>query len=178
MAQRKRSGGRSSSSGSRSSAQDETLERGSGVGEHLVKPGASTVDAMGEDKRREVVGHSYGPSRRSQVVFFVAVAAVLVIVIGGYALAIATFDQPADDYPDKAPWSASDAAQIPTRSPAGPCGEHGNAYPPPADSPCAQKNTSTGEPAQPGTTAGRQEAGAGGPTAGGAESEPQEPPGN
>ena len=36
----------------------------------------STVDARGQDKRRQVVGHSYGPSARSQIMFFVAVAAV------------------------------------------------------------------------------------------------------
>ena len=39
----------------------------------------SDVDAMGQDKRRQVVGHSYGPSRKSQVIFFVVVAAVLVV---------------------------------------------------------------------------------------------------
>jgi hypothetical protein len=96
----------------------------------------SDVDAMGQDKRRQVVGHAYGPSRRSQVVFFVAIAALLVIVVGGYALAIAAFDQPPDSNPDKAPWSQPNAAQIPTHDPSGPCGEPGNPYPTPADSPC------------------------------------------
>jgi len=97
----------------------------------------SEVDAMGKDKRREVVGHSYGPSRKSQVVFFVAVAAVLVFLVGGSLVAIAAFDQPEDEYPDAAPWSASDAQQIPTRNPSGPCGEPGNAYLVAEDSPCA-----------------------------------------
>jgi hypothetical protein len=138
----------------------------------------SKVDAMGQDKRREVVGHSYGPTKRRQLMFFAAVAAVAAVVIGGYAMAIAAFDQPEDEYPDKSPWSTANSPQNPTRSPAGPCGEPGNAYPPPADSPCAQKLTSTGEPGAPGTTEGRPEISGGGPTAGGPESESQEPPGN
>ena len=142
MAQRRRSGGRSS--------QDEALEhRGSGVGDHLVKEGASTVDAMGKDKRREVVGHSYGPSRRSQVMFFAIVGILVVVVLGGWTLAVAAFDQPPDNNPDVAPWSKADADQIPTRSPAGPCGEPGNPYPPPADSPCATGEISTGQPPLP-----------------------------
>jgi hypothetical protein len=91
---------------------------------------------MGQDKRRQVVGHSYGPSRRSQVIFFAIVAAVVVVVIGGWTLAVAAFDTAPESYPDGAPWSTA-SQQSPTRSPSGPCGEPGNAYPPPADSPCA-----------------------------------------
>jgi hypothetical protein len=96
---------------------------------------------MGQDKRRAVVGHSYGPSRRSQIIFFVAIAVILVVFIGGYALAIAAFDQPPDSYPDKSPWSTADAQQIPTRSPSTPCGEPGNAYPSAVDSPCAPETS-------------------------------------
>lgn len=120
-----------------SGGSDQDLHRGSGVGEHHADEGPTQVDAMGRDKRREVVGHSYGPSRRSQVMFFVAVGIVAVVIIGGWTLAVAAFDQPPDSNPDEAPWSAADAPQVPTSSPSGPCGEPGNAYPPPADSPCA-----------------------------------------
>jgi cobalamin biosynthesis Mg chelatase CobN len=95
----------------------------------------SHEDAMGQDKRRQVVGHSYGPSRRSQVMFFGIVAVVLVVIIGGWTLAVAAFDTAPETYPDKAPWSNTSQLS-PTRSPSGPCGEPGNAYPPPADSPC------------------------------------------
>lgn len=97
----------------------------------------SDLDAMGQDKRRQVVGHSYGPSRKSQIAFFVVVAAVVIVAVGGYALAIAAFDQPKDEYPDAAPWAQTDAGQRTTRSPSSPCGEPGNPYPPPDDSPCA-----------------------------------------
>lgn len=102
----------------------------------------SDLDAMGQDKRRQVIGHAYGPSRKSQVVFFVAVAAVLVVVVGGWLVAVAAFDQPADSYADKAPWSdpntpQNEATESHPASPAGPCGEPGNAYPVDPDSPCA-----------------------------------------
>jgi hypothetical protein len=130
----------------------------------------SETDAMGKDKRREVVGHSYGPTKRSQIMFFVAVGAILVVIIGGWTLAVAAFDQPPDSNPDKAPWSAADAPQKAPRSPAGPCGEPGSAYPPPADSPCATTQTSVDEPPLPGAT--KQEAEqAGGAVGGGSESE-------
>jgi hypothetical protein len=138
----------------------------------------SDVDAMGKDKRREVVGHSYGPSRRSQIIFFVIVGAIIVAIVGGWTLAVATFDQPPDSNPDKAPWSAADAPQKPPRSPDGPCGEPGNAYPPPAGSPCATGQTSVDEPPLPGTTEARPEEGAGGAVGGGSESELGEAPAN
>jgi hypothetical protein len=150
MAERKRSGGGSKSKAKASKSTKTEVHRGSGVGDHEgFTP--SDIDAMGEDKRRQVVGHSYGPSTKSQLIFFVAVAALLVIVIGGYALAIAAFDQPPDSNPDAAPWSQvsedpENAAEqaAPAESPSGPCGEPGNAYPVPADSPCATDATSSG----------------------------------
>ena len=42
----------------------------------------STVDAMGQDKRRQVVGHTYGPSARSRIMFFLTVGAVLALTVG------------------------------------------------------------------------------------------------
>lgn len=104
----------------------------------------STVDARGKDKRRQVVGHSYGPSTRSQIMFFVAVAAVVVVVVGGWLTLVALFDKPPIHFEDKAPWSkapanSSLAAQQNAKpvDPADPCGEPGNPYPIPAESPCA-----------------------------------------
>lgn len=108
-----------------------------GAAEKTAAPvkGVSDLDAMGKDKRREVIGHSYGPSKKSQVLFFVIVAAVLVVTLGGYSLAISEFDQPADSYPDKAPWAQSANA---TTSPSAPCGEPGNPYPAADTSPCSE----------------------------------------
>jgi hypothetical protein len=104
----------------------------------------SDVDAMGRDKRREVVGHSYGPSARSQIMFFVAVGAVVVVIVGGWLGLVALFDKPPTHYKDAAPWSttaasASHAAKQDAKpvAPADPCGEPGNPYPIPPQSPCA-----------------------------------------
>jgi hypothetical protein len=165
MAERRRSsGGRSKASGSKSSG---SRQRGSSPGEdrilgaapsspdirklQLLEPSdeakahePSTVDAMGQDKRRQVVGHSYGPTRRTQLMFFVAVGVALVVVIGGWLSLVAIFDTPPTHFSDKAPWStpaanAELAAQQDTKpvSPLTPCGEPGNQYPIPAESPCA-----------------------------------------
>jgi hypothetical protein len=106
----------------------------------------SDVDAMGRDKRRQVVGHAYGPSRKSQLIFFAAVGAFMLVVVGGFFAAVQAFDQPEDEYADEAPWSAADAQQIPTRDPSGPCGEPGNPYPFPAGSACATDKTSENQP--------------------------------
>jgi hypothetical protein len=104
----------------------------------------SEVDAMGQDKRREVVGQSYGPSARRQIMFFVAVAAVLVVVVGGWLTLVSVFDKPPTHFKDAAPWSttptnASLAAEQGAKpvDPADPCGEPGNPYPIPPQSPCA-----------------------------------------
>jgi hypothetical protein len=134
----------------------------------------SDVDAMGQDKRRQVVGHSYGPSRRSQILFFAIVAAVIVVTVGGWTLAVAAFDTAPENYPDEAPWSEASALAKPTRSPAGPCGEPGNPYPPPAGSPCAAQTgggSTEGEPTAPGRTGGLQEEGPGGAVGGTSESQ-------
>jgi hypothetical protein len=105
---------------------------------------ASEVDAIGQDKRRQVVGHSYGPSRRSQVMFFVAVATIAVVVVGGWIALVNAFDNPPERFSDRAPWSKTAATpQLAAEqdakpvSPSSPCGEPGNEYPVPAQSPCA-----------------------------------------
>jgi hypothetical protein len=104
----------------------------------------STVDAMGQDKRRQVIGHSYGPSRRSQFMFFGAVATVLIVVIGGWFLLVSLVDTTPKTFPDRAPWSKplsnpqlAAEQQAAPKPPDTPCGEPGNAYPAPAGSPCA-----------------------------------------
>jgi hypothetical protein len=116
---------------------------------------------MGMDKRRQVVGHSYGPSRRSQLVFFVTVGVGLVVLIGGFLLLVSLFDQAPDSFPDKAPWShpADTPEQVAEQdveplSPLGPCGEPGNVYPTPAGSPCASGVSSVGEPLPAKSTSG------------------------
>jgi hypothetical protein len=112
---------------------------------------ASTVDAMGHDKRRQVVGHSYGPSKRSQITFFVAVATIAVVIVGGWIVLVNAFDNPPENFTDRAPWSttAGDpelAAEQNAKpvSPLTPCGEPGNEYPIPPQSPCAPPSEANG----------------------------------
>ena len=107
---------------------------------------------MGQDKRRQVVGHSYGPSKRSQITFFVAVAAVAVVIVGGWLALLAAFDNPPEHFSDKAPWSTIPtnpplAAQQNAKpvSPLSPCGEPGNEYPIPPQSPCAPPSKANGD---------------------------------
>jgi hypothetical protein len=144
MAQRRKTGGTSRSRSSRSSRVRGTAPS---PAEEAKRHQPSSVDAMGQDKRRQVVGHSYGPSRRSQIMFFVSVAVVLVVIVGGWFVLVGLFDKPPTHFTDKAPWSATPAnAQVALEqnakpvSPATPCGEPGNVYPIPPQSPCAPPN--------------------------------------
>jgi hypothetical protein len=106
---------------------------------------------MGQDKRRQVVGHSYGPSFRSRVMFFIAVAVVLVVVVGGWLSLVAVFDTPPTHFKDQAPWSTTASnAQLAAEqnvkpvAPSTPCGEPGNQYPIQPQSPCAPPSKANG----------------------------------
>lgn len=111
----------------------------------------SDVDAMGQDKRRAVVGHSYGPSKKSQIAFFAIVGVLVVLLVGGSLAAVSAFDQPEDEYPDKAPWAQAGATDDSSpRSPSGPCGEPGNPPEFEAGSACASERTADQGPALPG----------------------------
>jgi hypothetical protein len=111
----------------------------------------SDVDAMGQDKRRQVVGHSYGPSAGRQIMFFVAVAVVLVVIVGGWLTLVSLFDKPPTHFSDRSPWSktptdptlAAEQNSQPV-SPASPCGEPGGEYPVPPQSPCAPPSKANG----------------------------------
>jgi hypothetical protein len=173
MAERRKTGGRKSSGRSKSgssrssrSSEGSSQERIRGTAPsaadisklELMEPSEeakrhtpSDTDAMGQDKRRPVVGHSYGPSRKSQLIFFAAVAILLVVVVGGWLALVAAFDNPPENAADKAPWSKQAAdAQLTAEqnakpvSPLSPCGEPGNEYPVPAQSPCAPPSTANG----------------------------------
>jgi hypothetical protein len=111
----------------------------------------SDLDAMGQDKRRSVVGNTYGPTRRRQALFFAMAAGVAVLLVVGAIAAIHAFDQPEKNYPDEAPWAQAEGADNPpVHSPSGPCGEPGN---PPEFEPgtaCAGARTSDQGPTLPG----------------------------
>lgn len=77
----------------------------------------SEVDAMGKDKRRHVIGESYGPSRRSQFMVLGSVLAVMAILVVGFTLLARESDQTPASNPDQAPWSQEDAEQTPAVRP-------------------------------------------------------------
>ena len=73
----------------------------------------SDKDAMGMDKRREVVGHSYGPSKSRQLVYYGLFVAFLVVLYIGGKVAIDQLDKAPAHNAAKAPWSQPNAPQTP-----------------------------------------------------------------
>jgi hypothetical protein len=69
----------------------------------------SDVDAMGQDKRRQVVGHSYGPSKQRQLAYYGIFLAFVVVAYIGFRIAVSELDAAPKDNPDKAPWSQGTA---------------------------------------------------------------------
>jgi hypothetical protein len=146
MAERRRRSARATRGTAPSAANIDELEKFEASDEAKAHE-PSTVDAMGQDKRRQVVGHSYGPPLRNQIMFYEAVAAVLVVIVGGWFLLVGIFDKAPSRIPNTAPWSTTPAnAQVALEqnakpvSPETPCGEPGNVYPIPPNSPCAPPN--------------------------------------
>lgn len=75
----------------------------------------SDVDAMGRDKRRQVVGGQYGATVRKQLTVygvFVAVTVVLVIV---FLTVVSNIDNRERPLEDTAPWTEATATQEPPR---------------------------------------------------------------
>ncbi len=81
--------------------------------ERLARHEQSDVDAMGLDKRREVVGGSYSPSIARQLTVYGIVIGVVAAIGFGFYLLAKDLDQPPENYKDEAPWSQADAEQIP-----------------------------------------------------------------
>ena len=75
--------------------------------ERLAKHEQSDKDAMGLDKRRQIIGGSYGPTKTRQIVTWL----VVVVVIGGAAFGLSklasNLDEPPKQVEDQAPWTGS-----------------------------------------------------------------------
>ena len=78
--------------------------------ERLARHEQSDTDAMGLDKRREVIGGQYSPSKGRQLATYGAVIGVVVLIVGGLLFAVNKVDQPEESYPDEAPWAQQGAA--------------------------------------------------------------------
>lgn len=76
------------------------------VEERLARHEQSSEDAMGLDKRRSVVGQSYGPSKARQLAVYLGfLAIVAALVVGGIILVGALDTGVGKDVPNSAPWS-------------------------------------------------------------------------
>ena|SRR5689334_14120401 len=76
------------------------------VEERLARHEQSEVDAMGLDKRRRVVGQSYGPSKTRQFALYgIFLAVIVALVIGGIILVGKLDTGVGKDVPHSAPWS-------------------------------------------------------------------------
>ena len=82
--------------------------------ERLAGHEHSTEDAMGLDKRRQVKGESYGPSRTRVIVSFLVFFAIVGLLFIGLLVAVDRLDQPPDTVKAQAPWAAEGAEPRPT----------------------------------------------------------------
>jgi hypothetical protein len=72
----------------------------------------SETDAMGQDKRRTIIGQGYGPSRGRQLLYYGGAIAVIVLLFIGASIAVDELDKaPAKDK-DAAPWAGT---QVPAK---------------------------------------------------------------
>jgi hypothetical protein len=80
--------------------------------ERLARHEQSAVDAMGEDKRRSVVGKTYGPTRRRQLTLYgLFLEVVAALVVGGILLVNALDTPVGKNVPNSAPWAQPGAKQ-------------------------------------------------------------------
>ena len=89
-----------------------TIEREPVEG-RLARHEQSEVDAMGLDKRRPVIGPSYGPSKARQFAVYLGfLAVVAALVIGGIIL-VGNLDKPVGkNVPNSAPWAKHGGKQV------------------------------------------------------------------
>ena len=76
--------------------------------ERLAGTEQSTEDAMGLDKRRQVIGGRYSASPTRQIVTYVIALGVIVGAAFGLKLLADDLDKPPAKVEDQAPWTGSD----------------------------------------------------------------------
>lgn len=75
-------------------------------------PGGVDLDAMGNDKRRRVIGQRYGTSPRKRLLVYGIAVAVVVLVVIAVATVIRNVDGRQIPLEDKAPWAADNAPRV------------------------------------------------------------------
>lgn len=73
------------------------------------------LDAMGQDKRRQVVGRQYGATVRKQLTVYGIFLAVVAVVVIAFLTVVSSIDNRDMPLEDTAPWTAAEASQEPPR---------------------------------------------------------------
>jgi len=88
-------------------------------GRHADKP--SGVDAMGQDKRRKVVGQQYGATARKQLTVYGIFLAVVIALGIGFLTVVSSVDNAEIALEDTGPWTEAAATQNAPRDVDFPC---------------------------------------------------------
>jgi hypothetical protein len=81
----------------------------------------SNLDAMGQDKRRQVVGKQYGATVRKQLTVYGIFLAVVAVVVIAFLTVVSSIDNAEVALEDTAPWTEPTAAQTAPRPTDFPC---------------------------------------------------------
>ncbi len=76
----------------------------------------SHLDAMGRDKRRQVVGEVYGPTRARIALRFAIFLAVVIVLLVAAKIAVDRLDKAPETTSSEAPWAQPGSPQRPPRS--------------------------------------------------------------
>jgi hypothetical protein len=77
--------------------------------------GGTDRDAIGNDKRRRVVGRQYGVTARKRVLFYGVTVLVIMLVAVAFLTVIRSVDERDIALEPTAPWTEADAPAIPPR---------------------------------------------------------------
>jgi hypothetical protein len=82
------------------------------VEERLARHEQSPVDAMGHEKRRQVVGKTYGPTFARQAMLYGIFLVIVAALAFGIKVAVDHFDEPPEHFKAEAPWAQPGVKQI------------------------------------------------------------------
>lgn len=94
-------------------AEEETTGTGEAEREKTGEYGEnrSDVDAMGNDKRREVIGKQYGASVRKRLLVYGAFVGIVVVLAIVFLTVVTNYDNREMPLKDTAPWTTASGAQ-------------------------------------------------------------------
>jgi hypothetical protein len=73
------------------------------------------LDAMGNDKRRAVIGQQYGASARKRLIVYGVAVGVMVLVVVAFATVVSSVDNRDIAVENTAPWAQAGVRQEPPR---------------------------------------------------------------